>query len=68
MNHDASDKHVLAKSSEGDQNKLCIYVRQPQLDRTGLHTHSLTHSQWCVGRTGVQDSTPPMQPFEIDEE
>ena len=23
MNHDASGKHVLSKSSEGNQNKLC---------------------------------------------
>ena len=42
------------------------YVRKPQLDRTtGLHTRSLAHSQCCVGRTVVQDRTPPMQPAQL---
>ena len=63
MNDDASGKHVLSKSSEG--NKLTSYARQPQLDRT---THSLTRSLAVVcgkDKTGVQDSTPPMQPAQL---
>jgi hypothetical protein len=75
MNHDASDKQVLAKSSEGDQNKLCKAAAAGQDYRT---THSLTRLLAVVcgkDKTGVQDRTPPMQPaqlymcsFEIDEE
>ena len=55
MNDDASGKHVLSKSSEG--NKLTSYARQPQLDRTpGLHTRSL--AVLCgKDRTTGQDTT-----------
>ena len=41
MNHDASDKHVLSKSGEGNQNKLCKAAAAGQDTRT---THSLTRS------------------------
>ena len=41
MNHDASGKHVLSKSSEGNQNKLCKAAVAGQDTRT---THSLTRS------------------------
>jgi hypothetical protein len=69
MNHDASGKHVLAESSEANQNKLCKAAAAGHDTRT---THSLTRSLAVVCG---QDRTPPMQPaelymcsFEIDEE
>jgi hypothetical protein len=34
MNHDASGKHVLSKSSEGNQNKLCKAAAAGQDYRT----------------------------------
>ena len=45
MNHDASGKHVLAKSSEGNQNKLCKAAVAGQ-DYT--LAHSLTRKTWTT--------------------
>ena len=62
MNHDASGKQVLSKSSEGNQNKLCKAAVAGQDTRT---THSLTRSLAVVCG---KDRSTGQYTFEIEEE